>query len=395
MFSGTCALFASLGIGRFALGMLLPAMGVELQLSYAQMGIISTLNFCGYLSAVLLCGYFSRICGTRLLVFIALTMVGGSMLLIGSVENLWLIMGLYFVTGVGSALSNVPIMALLAVWFKPLYRGRVAGVMVMGNGLGIVMSGYLVPVLNNCGYGWQLSWLCLGGIALIAALCSGLLLRNEPEPELAEQILAASMVQHSVAHQESIGEPPPWYRKIYLHCGAIYFLFGFTYVIYVTFLVTSLVQERGMIEQSAGVIWSWVGLLSLVSGPLFGYVSDRFGRRNALMAVFSIQSVAYLFAISGLPLYALYGSVFCFGIVAWSIPSIMAALVGDIAGPARAATIFGFVTFVFGIGQISGPYCAGLLAEHTGGFTMSFLMASLLAIAAVVLSARLPIQMKG
>lgn len=394
MIAGTWALFASLGIGRFALGMLLPAMGAELQLSYAQMGAISTLNFCGYLAAVLFCGALTRRCGTRALVSIALAMVGGSMLLIGMVEKLWLIMGLYFVTGVGSALSNVPIMALLAVWYQPMYRGRVAGVMVMGNGLGIIMSGYLVPILNDFGSGWQLSWLCLGGIALSAAFGAGLLLRNEPQSAVVQKIRATSTIGPQVADTKQT-DSSSWYRRIYLHCGALYFLFGFTYVIYVTFLVTSLVQERAMSEQSAGLIWSWVGLLSLVSGPLFGYLSDRFGRRNALMTVFAIQSAAYFLAISGLPLYALYASVFCFGIVAWSVPSIMAALIGDIAGATGAATIFGFVTFVFGIGQLSGPYCAGLLAEQNGGFQMSFLLASGLAFLALLLAALLPKKPTG
>ncbi len=86
----------------------------------------------------------------------------------------------------------------------------------------------------------------------------------------------------------------------------------------------------------------------------------------------------------------LYLSIFCFGIVAWSIPTVMAALIGDLAGPERTAAIFGFVTFIFGIGQISGPYGAGLLAELSGGFSLSFLGAAILALVAATLSARLP-----
>ena len=50
----------------------------------------------------------------------------------------------------------------------------------------------------------------------------------------------------------------------------------------------------------------------------------------------------------------------------------------------RAA--FGLVTFIFGLGQISGPAIAGILAERTGSFSGSFYMAAVLAGAAVVLS---------
>ena len=51
-FTGMLALFTALGLGRFALGMLLPSMGATLDLSYAQMGFIGTVNFVGYFVAI-------------------------------------------------------------------------------------------------------------------------------------------------------------------------------------------------------------------------------------------------------------------------------------------------------------------------------------------------------
>jgi MFS family permease len=178
--------------------------------------------------------------------------------------------------------------------------------------------------------------------------------------------------------------------SIIYHCGAIYFLFGFTYVIYATFVVTAMVQERGFSEAAAGNFWSCVGLLSLLSGPVFGTLSDKYGRKAALISVFIIQTMAYLLIAINLPGISLYLSIGCYGIVAWSIPSIMAALIGDYVGPQRAVTVFGFITFWFGIGQISGPYLAGVLAETTGSFSSSFYLAALMAGLAIFLSIALP-----
>lgn len=387
--AGICGLFASLGIGRFALGMLLPAMGEALDLSYAEMGGIGTVNFCGYLLAVLLCGKLSARYSPRLLISAALLLVGLSMIAIGFVEQLFLITFLYFLTGVGSALSNVPIMALISTWFPPTSRGRAAGLVVIGNGLGIIMSGYLVPKLTSGGYGWQMSWITLGCVASCSAAVCWLLIRNSPSRlETVSSIKVSALSREESKTSASASEKR--LKPIFIHCAAIYFLFGFTYVIYTTFFVTSLVQERGFSEQEAGYLWSWVGFLSLVSGPLFGTLSDRFGRKAGLVTVFSIQAAAYTMAISSLPEPFLYASIFCFGIVAWSVPSIMAALVGDTAGPQRAAAVFGFVTFVFGIGQMTGPFCAGALAEMTGGFTLSFSLATLLGLSAAILSSMLP-----
>ena len=75
-----------------------------------------------------------------------------------------------------------------------------------------------------------------------------------------------------------------------------------------------------------------------------------------------------------------------YGLVAWSIPSIMAAAIGDYVGPRKSAAAIGFVTFIFGLGQISGPAIAGVLAERTGSFSGSFYMAAAVAGVALLLS---------
>jgi MFS family permease len=77
-----------------------------------------------------------------------------------------------------------------------------------------------------------------------------------------------------------------------------------------------------------------------------------------------------------LPTLFVYLSTAAFGVAAWSIPSIMAALVGDTVGPEKAARVFGLVTFALGIGQIVGPLVAGWLAELTGSFRGGFAFAA-------------------
>ena len=174
-------------------------------------------------------------------------------------------------------------------------------------------------------------------------------------------------------------------KTLYL-LGTIYFLFGYTYVIYATFIVTTLVKERGFSETIAGNFWAWVGLLSLFSGPVFGTLSDRLGRKVGLTIVFSLQMLAYLMVAANLPLLFLYLSIGFYGIVAWSVPSIMVAAVSEYVGVNKALAAFGFITFIFGLGQIAGPSVAGLLAERTGSFSSSFYMAAAFAGVAIVLT---------
>lgn len=387
--AGTLCIFAGLGLGRFALGMILPSMGASLGLSYSQMGLISTANFAGYLLAVLLCGRLSHRFGARKLIGFALLLAGGSMLCIGMSRQLFFIILLYMLTGMGSGMSNVPMMSLVSAWFASRLRGRAAGFIVIGSGFAILISGQLVPWLNGPdGAGWRLSWLVLGSTVFLAAVVCYLVLRDRPQ-DLGLQQVGSGLAPDAGLGRVSFEQERVRPRIIY-HCAAIYFLFGFTYVIYATFIVTAMVQERGFSEAAAGGFWSWVGLLSLFSGPVFGVLSDKLSRKAALMMVFTIQSLAYLLVAVNLPGLFLYLSIGFYGIVAWSIPSIMTALITDYVGPHRTVSVFGFITFVFGIGQIAGPYLAGVLAETSGSFAGSFYLASVLAVLGALLSAALP-----
>ncbi len=390
MVTGTLCIFAGLGLGRFSLGMLLPSMGRDLRLSYAQMGLIGALNFMGYLLAVLLCGKLTKRFGTRRLISVALTTVGISMLLIAQARHLYLILTLYLLTGIGSGLANVPMVSLIAGWFASNKRGRAAGFVAIGSGFAIILSGWLIPALNeNQEQGWRWSWLILGVLVLLVATICALLLKNSPQECGLLPIGAESKPARHPGQRQPAGQAASItaLRRAILHCASLYFLFGFSYVIYATFIVTTLIKEKGVSEIGAGHFWSWVGALSLVSGPLFGMLSDRWGRRPVLMLVFAIQSLAYLFIGLPLPPFFVYLSIACYGIVVWSVPTIMAALVGDYAGAERVAASFGFVTFFFALGQISGPFLAGILAETSGSFASSFLLAAGLAGTAVILAA--------
>lgn len=388
VFTGTLCIFACLGFGRFALGMLLPSMASSLPLSYSEMGFISTANFAGYLISVLVGGFLALRVGARRLIFFALLLVGLSMILISRARSFSYVTILYFLTGFGSGATNVPVMGLVSHWFESRIRGRAAGFIVIGSGFAIILSGKLVPFINKeVGVeGWRMSWLVLGCSVLVIAFVGLFLIRNRPE----EKGLRPMGSDDTAPFYSRIIDKMKMniYKKgIIYHLGAIYFLFGYTYVIYATFIVTTLVKERGFPETAAGNFWAWVGFLSLFSGPVFGSLSDKLGRKGGLIIVFSLQTLSYLLAASGLPGVFLYLSIFFYGIVAWSIPSIMAAAAGDYVGAQRAGQAFGFITFIFGFGQITGPAVAGLLAEKTGSFSGSFYMAAAFAAAAILLTA--------
>ncbi|HWR98815.1 MAG TPA: MFS transporter, partial [Candidatus Methanoperedens sp.] len=384
---GTLTTFAALGLGRFALGMLLPAMSADLGLGYARMGWVGTANFVGYLISVLASGVVTARIGPRRMVAGALVVTGLSLAGVSRAGSLESLLVLYFLTGLGSGAANVPVMSLVASWFGTRARGRAAGFIVSGSGFAILLSGWLIPLLNrqHGAGGWRASWLALAAIILAVAAVDALLLRDRPadlglEPHGGPGAAFAPPAHHPRGIGGVLRRGALWY------VGLLYVLFGFTYVIAATFMVTALVRDRGFPESVAGTFWSAVGALSLLSGPIFGTLSDRIGRRGGLALVFGLQALAYALFASGLPGWSLALAVGCYGLTVWSVPSIMTAIAADLAGPANAAAAFGFITFLFGLGQMAGPVVAGALAEASGRFASSFALASALAGLAAVLA---------
>ena len=392
---GIIVMLACLGLGRFAIGMLLPSMGEALDLNYTRMGTISTANFTGYMFSVMVAGPVSRRLGERLTISIGLAIVGLSMLVIWQAAGFWTVLLPYVFTGIGSGLANIPMMGLVAGWFATKWRGRAAGCMLIGNGLGIIFPGLIVPFLNvNFGAaGWRFAWLLMGGTVLFAFVLAGTFLRNRPadidQEPLGSYTPADSSEKSRISRPHHAESPPPLNLSRIFLLGGIYFLFGTSFAIFVTFIVTYLINEWSFTEGTAGMFWSAVGTLSLGSGFWAGFIADRFSRRFALVTIYCQFTIAYLLSLTGLPLFCIYLSIIIFGLSLWGIPTIMTATVGDLVGPERAASVFGIITIFLGGGQIIGPTLAGMAAESLGSFTSVFFICALMTGIAALLSATL------
>ncbi|GLI35475.1 YbfB/YjiJ family MFS transporter [Desulforhabdus amnigena] len=386
--TGALVLFSCLGLARFAYTMLLPGMQAGLGLSYDRMGFIGTANFIGYLVAVILAPTLLSRFRPHPTIAAALLLIALGMFGISQSQNFAMVSLLYTLVGIGTGFANIPMMVLLTYWFHSDQRGKAAGLVIGGNGMGIIFAGFLIPLLNH-GYGpdgWRMGWSVIGLISLMTAACAALLLRSHPSDLGLEPVgrpLSMTPDQLKPHHRPSVG-------SILLRLGLLYLVFGATFMIYGTFIVTTMVKEYGFSEQQAGLYWSWVGFFSLFSGVGFGALSDMIGRKRGLALVFAVQTAAYLLAGLKLGSMALMVSIVLYGLAVFAIPTIMAAAVGDYVGLSRAAGAFTTITLFFALGQAVGPGSAGLIAGATGSFTAAYQVASLLTASAAVLAVTLP-----
>lgn len=366
VFSGLLAVLGSIGFARFGYSMILPGMKEGLSLTYTQMGFMASGNLIGYMISAIIGGVLAARYGPRAVIASSLLLVGMSMLLTSLVGNFPQALLLRSLAGLGSGGANVPAMMLPAAWISSKSRGLASGVIAAGSGVGLIATGFLVPRLDETFgiEGWRYSWLVLGVMTLIFALFCVTAIRNVPSKEP----LAKSV--------RTIGWKLSKIDTLLWKMGVIYSMFGFSYVIYATFFGAYLVKEVGLTTESSGLMWALVGGLSIASGPLWGHMSDRFGRRCILATVYFVHSLSFFLFASGGGMAALYTSAILFGLTAWSTPSIVAALSADHFGPKAAFSALGLLTLIFGFGQALGPSAAGYLADLTKTFASVFLLSS-------------------
>ena len=273
-------LFSCFGLARYSYAMLLPAMQAGLGLTYDRMGFIGTGNFIGYLVSVLLAPKLLRLLHPRKMIAAGLLLVGACMTGIAFAHDFATAFCLYLLVGIGSGFANIPMMALVTYWFRSEQRGKAAGLVIGGNGAGIILAGVLVPFLNRLGGadGWRMNWLVLGLLSLSVAVGAAIFLRNHPGDVGLEPVgRPIPLSDEQFVTREHRGD-----GMVLLRLGLLYLAFGATFMVYGTFIITTMVKEFGFSEATAGFYWSWVGFFSLFSGVGFGMLSDRIGRKWGL-----------------------------------------------------------------------------------------------------------------
>jgi nitrate/nitrite transporter NarK len=387
MIMGLLTTVGAHGFGRFAYSMINPSMIDGLGLSYTQVGNLAAGNFIGYLVLAIIGGFLATRLGSRIVITLSLTLMGITMILTGTAETYGFALFMRILTGLGNGGAFVPAMALGSIWFSQRNRGLATGIVTAGIGIGFALSGLIVPPVLSAygGEGWRYCWYYLGIFVLVIAGVTYVFIRNRPE-DLGLRQLGQGMSETTSAGERAKGLE---WKKIYKlrsvwHLGAVYFMFGFSYVIYISFFATYLVKEIGWSHARAGRLFTFLGMLSIFCGLLWGGISDVIGREKGAALACVTLGVAYgVFALFRSPA-AFYVSAVFFGLTAWAIPTIMAAAAGDYVGPKLAPAGLGFITLFFGIGQAIGPTLGGFLADHQGAFALSFLLAMVVSLGGTI-----------
>jgi MFS family permease len=158
------------------------------------------------------------------------------------------------------------------------------------------------------------------------------------------------------------------------------------------FLPIYAVMVAGLNEFQAGLLWGVQVVVTILSKPIMGKTSDRYGRKP-LIAVGMIMCAVSFGAI---PLFqnfsTLMAAAIIFGLGESFVTSSSAALVADICKEKHFGTAMGTFGTIFDIGHASGPILAGILIARYDYLFSFWVMAAMLLLAVPVFTITVKIK---
>ena len=360
---GMLLMISAMGFGRMAYGVVMPFMLEDMSLTYVQAGMLGTAIALGYLGMVIFAGMFAARWGMKQIVLLGGGTLSVSMLGLVFAPSYEWIFALLMMAGVGTALVFTPLVSLLVGWY-PERKGLVIGFLTSGVGIGMLVVGLVVPMAMDTftEWRWRAVWGLFGCYTLLVVILGVFLLKNPSQ---------ATSNGQPVKYTKKELNSYVYKNKEVITIALIYFFIGMAYLIPTTFHMGFMLKQQ-ISSVVAGNIIAINGILSIFSGPIWGYFSDRVGRRAAL--ILSLWLMAFGTVVPTL-LSNTWGFLISQIVIGCTMGGMLAqiqASATEVVPPPLMAISLGYVTVFFASGQLFGPGIAGWIIDHLGGFPAAY-----------------------
>jgi MFS family permease len=358
---GVFALFIAMSIGRFAYTPILPFMQQEAGFTTRFAGFLASSNYAGYLVGAIIASIVplkrKRAMYLRFSIIISILLT----LLMGLTYSHTSWMLWRFLSGITSAFVFVLASSLILDQLAKQRKLGWVGVMYGGVGLGIFISGLLVPLLIE-NFHYEGAWI---GLACLAGLLSIIVFLTVREDKTALPITP------SPKHVQPT-KTPTWFPWLL----ASYGLEGLGYIVTGTFIV-AIAEQTPAFSGNATSVWVLVGLTAIPSCVIWAYFCSKYGYMLSLMILLVIQAVGIALPAISPSSVSFYVSAILFGATFMGVTTLATAYARN-KNPHGSAQVIAIMTTIYALGQMIGPSLAGVLTAETESYTWALLGAAFL-----------------
>ena len=378
--------FVSTGI-RHAVGPFLKPIVGDLGLDRATFSAVIALSLFLYGIFMPLAGMALDRFSVRVVTSVGTVLLVISLVLTALVHNFWQFAVVYGLLVPFGLAGTGPVIAsgVVARWFS---KRRGTALSVLGSasmtGMSLLVPAMTWLILNT---GWRVTYVIIAGAVLVLVLPLCLwVVRDSPESVGLSADGHVPVAGVSTAPAERITASSALQTLAFWQLAGSFFTCGFSMSLLSAHGIPML-TDHGYTPMFASWALGVLGGSSIGFTVMLGAVSDRFGRRPVLAAIYAgrVFIFAGFFLIRDNPLAILAVAVLG-GITMAGTGSMTSALTADIYGRFSVSSVFGLIFLVHQTGSALGSWLAGALFETTGGYGAAYALACLFLVGAAIVA---------
>jgi ACS family glucarate transporter-like MFS transporter len=354
------AAFTMTAVDRATWGPAAAAVGEDLGVALAGLGVFATGYYIGYVISNAAGGVLSDWVGPRVMIGSSLSLAGLFMIFFGETESVALGIALQAAVGVFAGCDYSAGVKLISQWFTPKDRGFAMGIFLTATSLGAVIANAVVPSLIASS-GWRASYHLFGVASIVIAVLAFVMLRNRNSPV-----------------QEVRGKPDlrPLARNRDLWLvgaagfGGIWGTLGF-----ITWANVLMTKGSNIPPVQAGIVVVIFAGTAILAKPLIGIVSDvLFAGRRKVLSVIVLGLFVVMLLIFGAQS-SLTGFIWVapfLGIAAYVYSPLLVAMIPKLAGVRLAGSAAGATNAFWQLGSVLVPMAVGTVFAASGSFFWAF-----------------------
>lgn len=347
-------LVVAMGIGRFSLTPILPFLREAEGLSVEKGGWLASANYIGYFIGALWAGFIvkNQKKGLHMNAWICVISILG----MGIVNSFYIWLFLRLISGITGGLIFVLTSSMLLDYLARHSLTKWSGYVFSGIGIGIALSGILVPYLQKY-FSWQGDFIGLSILSAVFVLSNHFLWQKLEDPSIEK------MKGHTKKFWTGF---MPWIT-------IAYGLEGLGYIITGTFLV-DMIHEMPSLQRYASYSWVIVGIGAIPSAPIWSILMAKYKPILILASAYILQIIGIILPIISTTIIGVMSSALLFGITFVGIVVLTTSYCRELY-PTKSSSVVSTLTTYYAIGQIIGPLIAGKLATYFGGYNSTLIFA--------------------
>ncbi|HWI47469.1 MAG TPA: YbfB/YjiJ family MFS transporter [Rummeliibacillus sp.] len=347
-------LVVAMGIGRFSFTPILPFLREAEGLSVEKGGWLASANYIGYFVGALWAGFIVKNQKKKLYMNGWICVI--SILGMGIVNNFYVWLFLRLINGITGGIIFVLTSSMLLDYLARHFLAKWSGYVFSGIGVGIALSGILVPFLEKH-FSWQGAFTGLSILSAVFIILNHFLWKKLEDPSL-----------------EKVKGPIQKFWTGFMPWITIaYGLEGLGYIVTGTFLV-DMIHELPSLQKYASYSWVIVGIGAIPSAPIWSILMSKYKPIIIIASAYILQIIGIILPVISPTIIGVMISALLFGITFVGIVVLTTSYCRELY-PTKSASVVSTLTTYYAIGQIIGPLIAGKLVTYFGSYNSALIFA--------------------